>query len=219
MKTTVGILLLVATICTAVCAAVPRRSVMESSSESQLLWHDDEAFAFVGTGYLGANTSYAFYLLSRVSAFGAPRQDSRRTTIVFRMTSDKVEEHRLDGPPPPWLIAADGYVSRYDARWIGGRFEPYVPRKIPEDFAKNPPQAFSNVEGWSKRTFMVSYGEERQAVDFQLRGRPARFVISVDANLRTIDLERADMPVTRLMTASNRPRHVSLEEYNQIFGK
>jgi hypothetical protein len=196
----------------------PRHAVGETYLLSQMLWHDDEAFVFVSVSRKGWNTGYAYWLFASLGIYGPPAQDSSRLTSVFRITSTELEEFTLDSAPPG-LIAADGYLSTYDKRWIRGRFEPYVPTSIPEPFANHLPQEFSDVEGWSKRSFNVPPGGARGTVAFDLGERPARLVLSSDAGIRSIDLEREGLSVHRLVSSPERVRWVSRAEYDEFLNK
>lgn len=229
MKTLARVSLLVAV---AALAALPRHTVIDRTGLSQLLWHDDEAFVFLAGGVTGRSGSYAWHALSRLSALGAPPQDTRPATTVFRITTVAVEKWVLDGAVPR-LFVADGFVVAGDSRFSGGRFEHYVPRSVHQAFlmpgtvarADGPRKAsdiyplddFSGVEGWTKRTFSVGYGHGRNSIDFSISGRPAQLKISVDSETRSVDLGRAGSPDIRLTAVSNRPRDVSTSEYRRLF--
>jgi hypothetical protein len=197
----------------------PRHAIGETYLMSQMLWHDEEAFVFVNASRGGFEDSYFTWALSQLRLYGARPTNSRRLGFVFRITPTSVEQYQHDGALPANLIVADGYVFSYASRWINGRFEPYEPRRIAEAFSKQPPQEFSDVEGWSKRSFNVPSGGDTRTVDFQLSGKPARLILSRDDGTRSIDLERAGASPQRLLSAPEGVRWVSAEEYDQYLGR
>lgn len=233
MKSTIAILVIAIAVGSAVLVAVPYRAVFETGHPSQLLWHDDEAFAFLVTGQSGREGSLAYHLLSMVSAFGAPSQNRQQRTTVFRITSDSLEETHLDGAVPSLLIA-DGQVSSGSARWVDGRFEPFDPRHIPEAFLMTglvrpskgvtlkdviARDSFSDVEGWSKQTFMITRTDPLQKTGFTLSKDAAHLVVSQDGDSTVVDLARQGQPTKRLIAIRTLPRRVSSEEYNALFNR
>lgn len=213
-------------------AMMPRRSVFDASRLSQIVWHDDDAYVFVGRALHGRNGSYVRYGLARISAFGDPPDDERESTTVLHITSRSVDQFQL-AEAVPRLFVADGFVVSGESRWAGSGFEPYVPRQVPAAFRRPgtdaradgtapvehtmPLEAFTDVDGWSKQTFTVGYGLGEKAIQFSLADRPAALRIRVDDENRTIDLSRAGEPDVRLLTVSNRSRIVSSAEYSALF--
>jgi len=115
-----------------VAGAWPWRAVLDRGEDSQLLWHDDEAYLFVNISRIGWNASTAYLLFASLGAFGAPSQDLQRIAKVYRVTSTVAGQvSGYLGSVAP-LIVSNGYISTGTSRWTGRMFEGFLTLKIPK---------------------------------------------------------------------------------------
>ena len=100
------------------------------------------------------------------------------------------------------LIAFGDAVSAGEVPWAGEPFDATHRRAIPKAFSEidQTLQQFSDIEGWSKRSFFVS-PLPRQVFDLSFRGQVVWLVTSSNEVEERIDLERAGQPIERLKSA------------------
>jgi hypothetical protein len=190
--------------------------VRSGSGLAQLLWHEDEAFLFLVTGRGRWNVSGLWWLSAHFLTYGlGGATDGRSGVTVYRITFDAVEKRQFERLVPQNLIAFGDAVSSADGvPWAGDGFDLSRRRPVPKAFLEldRPLQHFSDVEGWSKRSFFVA-PNPKQVFEFTLGGQRVRLVVSSDADEERIELERTGRPTERLWTADRRLRWVGAEEY------
>jgi hypothetical protein len=163
--------------------------VQDRSGTGQLLWHDDEAFLFVEGGNAGWKTNYFWLAVSSLSIYGPGATDGRSSMSVFRITPGSVERRRFEGVRPPPLIAFDGYVSSGGARWTGDGFDTTRPREVPASFTGPALWEFSDIGGWSKRSFDI-WQNGTHPIEFRLGGQRLVLLPSYDGRVDFIDLQQ-----------------------------
>ena len=115
----------------------------------------------------------------------------------------------------------DGPPHTGDARWTGEEFIADRLKEFSLAFPRGPVDAFSDVEGWSKRSFLSPEDGSRPVVtEFALGGHAERLITSTQGYLVTIDLDRQNgTAAQRLVSIDTRPRGVSADEYAALFRK
>jgi hypothetical protein len=213
----IAIVLLVLAIAIGAASTFRLKLVRSGSGLAQLLWHQDEAFLFLVTGRGRWNVSGLWWLSAHFLTYGlGAATDGRSGMTVCRITPETIEKRDFDWIAASNLIAFDGAVSGSNGvPWTGDGFDTSRRRPVPKAFLEldQTLQHFSDVEGWSKRSFFLPPREFQRTVDFVLRGQPARLVLSVSDDVQSIDLERTGRPTERLWTADRRLRWVGAEEY------
>jgi hypothetical protein len=187
-------------------------------TRAELLWHADEAYLLVATGYLGYRATPATLLpeLLMLMPFGVQASDSRRTLLVFRITTDRVERHVVNGPQTGPFGVIDDRITDGTWLWQGDHFE----RPTTTEISVHPTDPeYSGVDGWSKRRLNSGTSPpEGWTVSFSLSGQAVRLTSrGVSRVWQAIDLQRGNAPVERLWSLDERHRSVNRAEYEAIF--
>jgi hypothetical protein len=195
---------------------VPVSIVAVKATTIQVLWHEDEALLFMGQNLIGWRISYFKWGLAKISPFGVPSQDLKRSMTVLRITPSRVDRRDIQGSLPPDLTVVDGHVAAYDGRpWNGDRFE-FDSHLGPAPGRSLLMPRFSDVDGWTKQSMVLSR-DAHFGIDIVMSGRKARLLFRNDGT-QTIDLDRGGGSPERIWSA-DAPRQVSGAEYERMFGR
>lgn len=159
-------------------------------------------------------------VVGSLSPFGLASQDFRLPVAVFRITPSSVEEHRFDNfRSSIELMVAHGQPHTGELRWTGHDFVPDKLVEFPVGFPHGATAAFSNIDGWSKLSFLSpEEGSPALETEFSLHGHAERLITTTRDRLVSIDLDRRDGAAPqRLVSIDTRSRGVSPDEYDSLF--
>ena len=223
---------------TTVAAAFCNMSFLQEHAGGSVLWHTGEAYVFAGYGQEGLHVSYLRYPWFLFENFlytsGDAPDDFRGVLEVIRVTPAGLERHTLisrDRSPGSGLgefTPMNGRVYANDrslgglCRWTGDHFEPAMQdeKRRLDEVGGLANTDFDNRDGWSRRAFGPTQGEQKFVVNL---GNDVR--LQVDAlpigrsgnGAVTIDVMRPDHAPERIWDFSACRGRVSKGEYGRIF--
>lgn len=201
-------------------ALLPVHRIGNTRPSSQVVWHGDEALLLVQHRLTGWNMRRFNMAISLLGAFGVPSQDSKLFVTAFRITPSVVEEHHFEQYQRALgLMIFEGRPHTGDFRWTGTEFVPDRLNKDPRAVGLYPVDKFSDVDGWSKRTFLAPDDESKPIVtEFVLGGHNQRLIASTRGWIVAIDLDRQNgAPAQRLVSIDTQPTAASKNEYESLF--
>jgi hypothetical protein len=206
--------------------------VSAKETGAQLLWSPDEAYLFVGTKQVGWRFSYLRLVGEVVLQFVGiitPPQDSKPTTMMFRITPNGIERHVLDNTElaPQYIVFESRVRIGPRWQWTGSQFERTTPNEerrlagaMPRTPSVFPARSgdYVNVDGWSSRHFLpMRVPRDGWTLPFSLGGQPATLtVLNETLESIDIDLQRGNRQRERLLSLDERLRSVSQAEYRTL---
>lgn len=203
------------------------KNIVTTGCDGDVLWNADVAYLFIGCGDLGHRISYLSYPFEDLREhLGAirPADDRRAWTIVIRIDKSSVTRYGPDQSRFDFYTPFDGEIfANHEGtlwRWAGTGF-------VKANYADKDRAArlnalnFDNVNGWSKRTEILSQLDGETTFQLQLDGIQPSLIVNRKNQGRniTIDLVRPNQVPEQLWHLDRQPRSVTRAEYNEIFRK
>jgi len=210
----------VAVVVLAISATARIAVVREDGTPSQVLWSGNEAHVFIGVNQVGYRPTYLTYSLARLglTPFGARPQDSTPSVVAIRITMAGLLRHVVTNTYLRPMTVVDGQVTDGTTRWTASGPEPLTSDQTNRLSATAARTDYTNVEGWSKRSFVPRPMFSELSIAFELDGRAVQVrVFQTDGGIIAIDLHRQGLQPERLWSSNPRPRYVKAAEYNRLF--
>ncbi len=194
-----------------------------------LVWNPDEAYLFSGWSGTGYRRSLVGFLAALVPAyFGASARpdESRHSTIVFRITSSRVERYIVPDVGFRAYIPKGNTIYAWDGgplwKWAKDHFERSTPEEerevieVPKATLFSVGKDISDPKGWSVRNSLTEWSAKSQV---DLGGKPTFLYVALSDSNReiSVDVQLPGRERERILRAKSKLHLVGKQEYEQAF--
>ncbi len=201
---------------------VKLHSIGAIDHDAKLIWNDEQALLFIGTGELGKKETIvqigheAFF-----NFFGGVLEpdDERHAVEVIRYTPRGLERYLLEGERlgQYWVVDGQIYKSTGD-RWSQSHFEKATEAEVNRLRARmDLGDPWHPNPGWSLRSGVLLRPEIEIHFPMQIGGNVVEVVVRREGQNKSIQLRVSDHPPQDIWHRQEGRRWVSKEEYERHF--